>query len=75
MKYKNIMIVGDLNCDFARSDEGVIYSSMGKKLQDILLQFEPQVLNNEPTRVTDQSSTLIDLILSSKDIKVKETKI
>lgn len=74
MKDNNIMIVGDLNCDFTRAEEGVIHSRYGKKLQDILRQFDLKVLNSEPTRVIGSSSTLIDLIISSRDFKIKETR-
>ena len=45
-----------------------------KKLQDILRQYDLNVLNSEPTRVTELASTVIYLIISSKDIKVKETR-
>lgn len=73
MKDNNMMIVGDLNCDFTRSEGGVIHSRHGKKLQDILRQYDLNVLNSEPTRVTELASTVIYLIISSRDIKVKET--
>ena len=71
MKDNNMMIVGDLNCDFTRSEGGVWRH--GKKLQDILRQYDLNVLNSEPTRVTELASTVIYLIISSRDIKVKET--
>ena len=68
------MIVGDLNYDFTRSVESVIQSNLGEKLQDILHQYDLRVLNSEPTRVTNQSSILIDLMISSKDIHIEETR-
>ena len=74
MKDNNMMIVGDLNCDFTRSEGGVSHSRYEKKLQDILRQYDLKVLNSEPTRVTELTSTVIDLIISSRDIKVKETR-
>ena len=46
---------------------------MGRKLQKFLLQFNYNVINNEPTRVTKSSSTLIDLVIASRVELIKKT--
>ena len=61
-----MVIVGDLNCDSAHSTDGSITSISGQKLQNLLLQFDYMVINDKPTRVTKDKSTLIDLVISSK---------
>ena len=53
-------------------DGDIIRSNLGKKLQNIIQQVGLKVINKEPTRVTDQSSTLIDLIIVSKNIQIKK---
>ena len=73
-KFNRILIVGNLNSDFIRDGIGVIHSRCGKKLQDILRQYDLKVQNSEPTRIMGQSSTLIDLIISSNDIKINDTR-
>ena len=46
---------------------------MGRKLQKFLLKFNYTVMNNEPTRVTKRSSTLIDLVIASRVELIKKT--
>ena len=69
-----MVIVGDLNADITRSENGEIVSTHGKKLLGTLQHFSYSVVNDQPTRVTATSSTLIDHITSSKPEMVKETK-
>lgn len=66
------MLFGDFNSDFFRSYEGV-NSYAGKKLEDILQQFNYCVMNdrNLPTRVTSGTQTLMDLVISSKPDIIK----
>lgn len=73
VKYKNVVLLGDFNCDFTLSDEGVIISTTGRRLQRILQQLNYTVVNEQPTRVTCDSSTLIDLVISNKPELVKST--
>ena len=68
-----MVIVGDLNADITRSENGEIVSH-GKKLLGTLQHFNYSVVNDQPTRVTATSSTLIGHIISSKPEMVKETK-
>ena len=53
IKRRDVVIVGDLNCDSARSTDGSITSISGQKLQNLLLQFDYMVINDKPTRVTN----------------------
>ncbi len=73
-KFRNVLIVGDLNADITRSKDGEIVSIQGKKLLRTLQHFNYSVMNDQPTRVTATSSTLIDHIISSKPEMIKETK-
>ena len=51
----------------------LIFSVLGRKLQKSLLQFDYPVMNNEPTRVTEDSSTLIGLVIASRVELIKKT--
>ena len=64
LKYKNVIVIGDLNADFTRN-RGEIKSAMGKRLHSILQHFDYSVVNDQPTRITSETSTLIDLIIAS----------
>ena len=46
----------------------------GQKLQNLLLQFDYMVINDKPTRVTKDTSTLIDLVISSNRNPIKNTR-
>ena len=46
----------------------------GRKLQNILKQLNFTVANHQPTRVTDNTSTLIDLVITSKPELIKSTR-
>ena len=65
-KYRNVVLVGDLNADITRSVNGEIVSTHGKKLLRTLELFNYSVMNYQLTRVAATSSTLIDHIISSK---------
>ena len=71
-KHRNVLLFGDFNSDFFRSYEGV-NSYAGKKLEDILQQFNYCVMNdrNLPTRVTSDTQTLMDLVITSKPDIIK----
>ena len=47
-----------LSSDFSEHQGDIIFSVLGGKLQKSLLQFSYPVMNNESTRVTEDSSTL-----------------
>ena len=73
-KFRNVLIVGDLNADITPSKNGEVVSMQGKRLLGTLQHFNYSVMNDRPTRVTATSSTLIDHIISSKPEMIKETK-
>lgn len=58
---KELLITGDFNCDMATTRP----SSEAKKLKRLLRSFQLTQLIDRPTRVTDSSSTLLDLVVSS----------
>ena len=73
LKYRNVIVIGDLNADFTRNS-GEIKSAMGKRLHNILQHFDYSLVNDQPTRITSETSTLIDLVIASKPNTIKCTK-
>lgn len=63
----NIVLAGDLNVDFSKKES---YNST--YLRNILDCFNLNQLIQEPTRITDTSSTLIDIICTDQPEKVIE---
>ena len=74
-KFKNVVIMGDLNCDFARKERNIVTSTFGRKLQILITQFNYTVANDQPTRITSNTSTLIDLVITSRPDLITKTKI
>ena len=66
--------MGDFNCDCAQRYGDLVTSTTVKKLQTSLLQFNYMVVNNEPTRVTQDTSTLIDLVIASRTGLIRNTR-
>ena len=64
---KDIFIVGDLNCNMLKDNQDA------KVLKDLCSSLNLKQLINTPTRVTSQSSTLIDLIITSNTTLVVES--
>ena len=58
--YDNLAILRDLNCDISHPDKGY---SEGRTLLDLMNEYN---LIREPTRVTEMSSSLIDVILINR---------
>ena len=73
-KFRNVLILGDLNADITPSKNCEVVSMQGKTLLGTLQHFNYFVMNDQPTRVTATSSTLIYHIVSSKPEMIKETK-
>ena len=73
LKYRNVIVIGDLNADFTKNGENII-SATGKRLHRMLQHFDYFVANDEPTRITAETSSLIDLIIASHPYSVKCTK-
>ena len=62
MENKELIIVGDLNCDVNK----VPLDSPTHKLQTLSSLYQLTQVINDPTRVMETTSTLIDLILTNK---------
>ena len=60
---KEVIIVGDLNCDLI---DLISVSNYTKRLNDLLNVFQMTQLIKEPTRITNTSATLIDVAIVSK---------
>jgi len=61
-RFTNIILDGDLNCDLLNPDSDV---KDGRALIDFFYQLLPNLIK-EPTRVTITSTTLTDVIFTSK---------
>ena len=59
---KEVIIMGDLNCNFS---SGARCQGETKKLKSILQSMNMTQIVDEPTRVTRESQTLIDIICTS----------
>ena len=66
-KRKNTILMGDLNSDLLqRSNE----NHPGKRLKRILYSYDLTNMIKEPTRISDTTKTLIDLIIVKDDSKI-----
>ena len=63
----NVLLIGDFNVDFL-----VPHSCLYSKLLSVVSSFNLTQIVSEPTRVTESSSTLIDLIFVSPTVIVKQ---
>ena len=68
MKIDEILLLGDLNCNFLGNNN----TSLLSKLEFLLGSFNLKQLIDTPTRVTHNSSSLIDIICSSKSENIIE---
>ena len=59
---KDTLLLGDLNCDLLQPDHG---DQNGRALLDICDLFDLSCLVKSPTRITDRTPTLIDVILTN----------
>lgn len=62
LENKELMVIGDINCDFAKS----LPDLHTRRLQLSCSLYQLDQLINEPTRVTETSATLIDLFLTNR---------
>jgi hypothetical protein len=74
VKYKNIVITGDFDCDLTQTESGIITSPLGNRLFNSLAQFNFAVVNKQATRITNTSSTLIDLIVTNNESLISKTR-
>ena len=64
---QDIIITGDLNCDFLRPE-----STPSKHLKEIISTYSLKQHIEEATRVTETSSTLIDIVVTRQSMKPKK---
>ena len=57
---KEVIILGDFNTDYLKRN-------IGRELKDMLTLFGFKQLIKEPTRITEETSTLIDIILTNNN--------
>ena len=69
---KEVIIMGDLNCNFS---PGARCQGETKKLKSILQSMNMTQVVNEPTRVTRESQTLIDIICTSQPQNITSVKV
>ena len=58
---KEFLVLGDLNCDLLRE----IKSTQTKKFLDLINLYQQEQLIKEPTRITETTETLIDVIITN----------
>lgn len=66
---KDVFVVGDLNCDMLKNSQET------SALKDLCSSLNLTQLITSPTRVTKQSSTLLDVILASNTNIVSESEV
>ena len=71
MKRNNILILGDLNSDLLFRGKAPKDTYLGRKLLKVLNSFNMENIINKPTRITADTSTIIDLIITSANQKIK----
>ena len=64
---REVILLGDTNCHLYGEDN----AAHAKRIKDIYATYDLMQLINEPTRVTVQSSTLIDHIAVSNTCNIK----
>ena len=67
---KDILVAGDLNCDMFKP-----CSPEANALLDLCNSVNLTQLIKEPTRVTENSSTLIDVIMTSSNYIVEDSRV
>ena len=70
---KEVIIMGDLNCNFSPGASWC--QGETKKLKSILQSMNMTQVVNEPTRVTRESQTLIDIICTSQPQNTTSVKV
>ena len=70
LKRKTIILVGDLNCDMLHKPSNG-ESEYGKRLRRILCSYGLKNIISSPTRITANSKSLIDLLITSQPSKIQ----
>ena len=71
IKFSNIILLGDFNTNLLRDKCGDM-SYKGNKMKGILEQYNMKKVVKGPTRITNYSKTLIDLIVTNRKDVVKQ---
>ena len=71
LKFSNIVLLGDFYTNVLQNERGDT-SYEGKKMEGILVQFNLKTVIEGPTRITNHSKTLIDLIVTNRKDLVKQ---
>lgn len=66
---KELIITGDLNCDLSTPD----LQSHSRRLMDIFRLLQLKQLIVDPTRITENTETLLDIIATNRPEKVKDS--
>ena len=66
---KELILTGDLNCDLSLS----ILQSHSRRVMDILELFQMKQVIADPTRITSNTTSLLDIIATNRLDKVKES--
>ena len=62
---KEIILIGDFNCDWTGVKSGTM-KPQTNKLHEITEAFQFEQMIEQPTRITDHSETIIDLVFTNK---------
>ena len=69
---KNILIVGDLNADLLLKGKSKADTSEGRNVLQQLNQYKLSDVIKESTRITNTTSTLLDLVITSDRNKISK---
>ena len=70
-KRKNIIKLGDFNSDLLSKDSSKESTQAGKNIKRVLKAFDFHNLIDKPTRISESSKTLIDLIVVNDKIRTQ----
>ena len=70
IKRNNITLLGDFNSDLLFRGKSIDESYLGRKLLNVLNNYGLKNAIKNPTRITENTSTIIDLIITSDTSKI-----
>ena len=68
-QHKELILTGDLNCDLSLS----VLQSHSRRLMGILELFQMKQMIADPTSITNNTASLLDIIATNRPEKVKES--
>ena len=66
----NILIIGDLNSDLMKRKTSSELGLQGKRLKRTMDKYGLRNVISDPTRITEKTETLIDIIITSEESKI-----